>query len=365
VDAGSTLIHGLIVANSLNNRQAYPADVDPQLGVASYHSGMDITENTFVGFENRGYVLAANDWDKSSGTFGTDDYYLRPVDLGYWRNAGNRLINSDPGYRALPPHLQGNFTVEGRNFWTLAGALWDPHGLWGDPGRYWILDAPFLRDNTCKALMSRVPAGRPNGMSCAGPYYGVMGFWLNRGLVGATDRYVFHERMEVTRQDLAGQPLGRWDIEAGHNSRFLGHMRHFAALKGDEYIVRFPRFPENSVDKSAPRWVQFQVEGLKHNTDGLVVGMHFDGRLPARRVLASTNPDYPNLEGTGANSRLLLPAASKAEVLAGAGGLFWQDTANDLVWIKATPLGLAAPWAGIKPGSDEDLYRTYNIRIEP
>jgi hypothetical protein len=364
VEAG-TMKQGLIVAQSLNNRQPYPGNVDPPLGIASYHSQMDIAENTFVGFENRGYVLAANGWDKSSGTFGTDDYYIRPVEMGFWRNPGNRLIGSDAGHRALPPHLQENFSLGSGNFWTLAGALWDPHGLWGVPGRYSVLDSPFLHDSSCNALPARVPAGRTNGMSCAGPYYGVLGFWLNRGLPDATDPHVFLERLEVTRQDAVGLPLGRWDIEAGHTSRFLGHMRHFAALKGDEYIVRFPRFPEGRVDKAAPRWVQFQVEGLMRADDSLLLGVHFDGRFLPSRVLASTNPNYPNFELPAANSRLLLPAASKAEVVAGGGHLYWQDTANDLVWIKATPLGLAAPWARSTAGSDDDLYRSYSIRIEP
>jgi len=93
--------------------------------------------------------------------------------------------------------------------------------------------------------------------------------------------------------------------------------------------------------------------------------VHFDGRVPPSRVLASTNPDYPNFEPPQANSRLLQAAESKAAVVAGAGDVYWQDTANDLVWIKAAPLGLAAPWARVVAGSDRDLYRNYTIRIEP
>ena len=363
--AAGTFKHGLIVAKSLNNREPVPFNADPQLGIASYHSQMDIAENTFVGFENKGYVRTTNGADKSSGTFGTDDYYIRPVEKGFWRNAGNRLVNSDPGYRALPPHLQVNYTPESGNQWTLAGALWDPHGLWGAAGRYWVLDSPFLRDASCGPLVSQVPLGIANGLLCAGPYYGVQEFWLNRSLPEATDRYVFHEALSVTRVDSTGLVLGTWTIEPGHRSNLFGHMRHFAALRGDGYIVRFPQFPNGASVKAPPRWVQFQVEGLLGADDSVLIGMHFDGAVVPSRVLASTNPDYPVFDLPGANSRMLLPAASKAAVEAGSGGLYWQDSANHLVWIKATALGLAAPWASVLAGSDDDLYRAYSIRIEP
>jgi hypothetical protein len=364
VDAG-TLKHALVVANSLNNRQTPPSSVDPQLGIASYHSQMDVNENTFIGFENRGYVLTSPGWGKSSGTFGTDDYYVRPVEKGVWRNGGNRLIASDPGYRALPPHLQPGYTEASLNSWTLAGAIWDPHGWWGGAGRYAVLDHPFLSEASCTALTSLVPAGRPNGLSCAGPFYGVWEFWLNRGLTGATNQYSFMERLEVTRKNGAGTEVGRWVIAQGYNSNFLGNMRHFAAVKGDSYIVRFPQFPNASTNKTAPRWVQFRVDNLLGASDSVLIGMHFDGATAPRRVFASTNPDWANFSGTGQNSRLLSPAASQAAVAAGAGELYWQDAANQLVWIKLTPLGLSAPWSGVVPGSDTDLYRQYYVRIEP
>jgi G8 domain/Peptidase inhibitor family I36 len=364
VDAG-TIRFGLIVARSLNDRQAYPTNVDPQLGIASYHSQMDVTDNTFIGFHNRGYVLSSNGWDKSSGTFGTDDYYIRPVEKGFARNPNNRLLNSDPGYRALPPHLQANYTSASNNHWTLAGALWDPQGYFGAAGRYSVLDTPFLRDASCVPLLSQVPAGQANGLSCAGPYYGVNSFWLNRGLPGATGQWGLLERLEVTRLNAADQELGRWFIEQGHTSTFLGHMRHFAALRGDSYVVRFPQFPYASSNKSAPSWVQFSVENLLASGDSVMVAVHFSGTATPSRVFASTNPDYAVFSGTAQDSRLLSAATSRAAVAAGDGGLFWQDKANQLVWLKLTPLPVTAPWATAAPNADPALYRGYYLRIEP
>ena len=364
VDAG-TIKHGLIVARSLNDRQPYPAGIDPQLGVASYHSQMDITDNTFVGFENRGYLLTTNGWDKSSGTFGTDDYYIRAVEKGYLRNPNNRLINSDAGYRTLPPHLQSNYTAASNNSWTLSGAIWDPHGYVGAAGRYWVLDNPFLRDASCVTQLSQMPAGRANGLSCAGPYYGVDSFWLNRRLAGETSQWGLLERLEVTRLNAMNQEVGRWFIEQGYTSTFLGHMRHFAALRGDSYVVRFPQFPYANAIKSAPSWVQFNVENLLATSDSVMIGVHYSGKAAPKRVFASTNPDYAVFSGTARDSRLLTLAASYEAVAAGDGSLYWQDTANELVWIKLVPLGLNAPWATAAATSDRALYKGYKLRIEP
>jgi hypothetical protein len=362
VQYGSTLKQSLIVGKSLNNRQPYPAGADPQLGVASYHSQMDIAQNTFAGFDNAGYVLTTNGWDRSSGAFGTDDYYVRAVDKGFLRNPGNRLVQADPGYRALPPHLQPDYTAASNNNWTLAGAIWDPHGYWGAAGRYSVLDVPFLSAPGCVPLNSSVPAGIANGLSCPGPYYGVGGFELNRGLPGATQPYLFMETIEVTRLDAADIELGRWRVEQGYTSTFLGNMRHFAAVKGGSYVLRFPAFPDSSITKEAPRWVSMGVENLLGKADSMMLAVHYSGATTPSRVIVSTNPDYADL---GVNTRALRPAASRAEVAAGAGDRYWRDTAADLVWVKLTRLGLDAPWIGVEPGSDADLYRAYQLRIEP
>lgn len=363
---GGTFKHGLVVAASLNNRQTAPlSGLDPQLGIASYHSQMDISENTFSGFVNRGYVLTSNGWDKPSGTFGTDDYYIRPVEKGQARNLNNRLVGSDPGWRALPPHLQPNYTVASRNQWTLAGAIWDPYGMVAGAGRWWVLDHPFLRDASCTELRSVVPAGTlANGLSCAGPYYGVLDFWLNRNLPDATDRWGLLEKLVARRVSDAGQTLGQWTVEAGFDSRFIGHMRHFAAVKGGWYELSLPLFPNASATKRAPRWLQFHVENLREPGDQLLLSMPFDGATPVTRVLASTNPDFARVSGALQDSRLLSAAPTLSDLRTGPGHRYWKDNAGHRIWLKLQPLGLEAPFAGASPLSDLALYRRYAVRVE-
>jgi parallel beta-helix repeat protein len=358
--------HALVVANSLNQRQPAPACcLEPQLAIASYHSQMDISENTFSGFANRGYARTSNGWDYSSGTFGTDDYYVKPVEKGFARNVNNRLIGSDPGWRALPPHMQPNYTVASRNSWTLAGAIWDPYGHVAGANRWWVLDSPFLSDASCQPVPSSVPAGTvANGLSCAGPYYGVVDFWLDRDGPHATDRFGLLEKLVVKRYTPSGQWVADWVVEQGYDSRFLGHMRHFAALKQARYELTLPQYPQAATVKQAPRWLQFHVENLLNSGDELLLAVPFDGARTPVRVMASTNPDFARLSPPDQDSRLLTPAASLAALSQGPGHQYWEDSARQRVWLKLVPLGLEAPFAGAAALSDTALYRRYAVRIE-
>ena len=97
----------------------------------------------------------------------------------------------------------------------------------------------------------------------------------------------------------------------------------------------------------------------------LVKRIHYSGKAAPRRVLVSTNPDYPVFAGGRQDSRLLSPAPNRTAVAAGDGSLFWQDPAQELLWVKLTPLGLAAPGSGVVPGADRALDRAFALRIEP
>ena len=360
VQYGSSLKHSLIIGKSLNNTMAYPADADPQLGVASYHSQMDITQNTFAHFANAGSVVSTFGDEISSGAFGTNDLYIRPVEKGMWRNPGNRLIDSDAGYRTLPPHLQAGYTPASRLNWTIAGAVWDPYGYWSAAGRYLVFDTPFLKNPDCTLLKSAVPVDTiNNGLSCAGPYYGVGGFQLDLGLPTETNDNAFYETLDVTRLDATGNTIGNWRVEQGWTSIRLGVMRHFAAVKDGTYVVRFPEFPFNNAVKSPPKRVNLGLENMLAANDSIMLGVHFDGAAPLQRVYLS--PGHQGL--LGANSRNMVSGANLAAVSAGAGNVYWRDTANNLVWVKVVPFTTNF-WTAEVAGSDNDLYRSISLRIE-
>ena len=359
VQYGSTLKHSLVIGTSLNNAQLYPSTAEPQLAVASYHSQMDITQNVFMNFKNVGSLVNTGDRDYSSGVFGTDDYYIRPVEKGSERNMGNRLINADPGYRAKPPHLQAGYKAESKNNWTLAGAIWDPNGYWDAPGKYWVLDSPFLTAPDCTPIKSKAPINVANGRSCPGPYYGINNFRLGRDNQ-FTDQYSFLETMQVDRLAANDSVVGTWRIEDGYVSNFLGLMRHFVAFKGGTYTLRFPDYPKNATTKVSPKWVNMVVENMMATGDSFVLGVQYDGSVTPSKVHLSPG-DNGGFDVRF--TRVMTSVTSRADVAGGDGTKFWQDKANNMVWVKVTPY-TGNFWAGVEANSDADLYRVMALRIE-
>ncbi|AKJ31141.1 G8 domain-containing protein [Caldimonas brevitalea] len=335
------LTRALVIGTSLNQQTLPPSD-EPPVAFASYHSALDMHHNTVVSFP---FVAG-----KSSGVFKTDDYYLMGVDKGPVRNANNRLIQSSPGYRTLPPHMDGQ--PLNRRHWTFAGALWDPHGYWGPKGNYWVYDVPFLTSGAqCAAA---APAGQ-NGRSCDGEYYGVQSYKTD---FDPSD-YSFTSPVEVTRQDATGNTIGTWSVADGTVSTMLGHMRHFAARNGGRYVLRFPGRP-------LPRSIELSITNVYRSSDAFILAVSFDGSLDATGYLTSwhnrAEPKSWSPDTRPDHVRRFTPANSYAEVLNGNGNLVWQDRANHLVWVKVQ--GGLTPQTG-PVNSDQDLYRTYGLLLYP
>jgi len=322
-----------VVGTTANNANTAPSDRPPN-GAASYHSSCDILENAFV---NLPFVAGYN-----SGAFRTDDYYIRAVDRGLARNVNNTFVNAHPGYRTPFPAPEENF--------ARAGALWDPHGLWGAAGNYWVYDHPFYTSGSACTQVN--PSGQ-NGQSCAGPYYGVGLFYLD----DSGDVYKPTVAIEVTRED-AGNAV--FSIGNGENAPQLGWMRHFAILRGGRYVLRFP-------ERGPPRSVELILENLITSNDYAVLAIPFDGdRVP--HVFASTWRNLNEVADFGPSDarrqfvREMTAAGSVTEVANSNGTLFYRDAANDLVWVRVQG---GIPWDGTPaPNSDDDLYRPVGYRIE-
>jgi hypothetical protein len=341
-----TISNGLFVGYSLNHLSGYPITWhnSKPAAFATYNSSIDMRDNTIVNFP---FVDGA-----TSGAFSTSDYYIAGVNKGTARNPNNRLIAANAGYRTLPPHLDGK-PID-RRFWTLSGALWDPHGYWGAKGQYWVYDLPFL---TAGANCQWVePAGK-NGKSCDGEYYGIGRFKTDFD----PSEYQFVSAIEATRIDAAGNTIGTWAVQDGTNSTMLGWMRHFAARQGGNYILRFP-------GKPAPRYVAMGISNAFRASDSFVIAIAFDGSAtPSGYTLAGRefNRDDPKIDSafwaSSPSIRWFKPAASLQAIAASEGDLMWQDKANNLVWIKFKG---GMPYMASGPNSadsNEDLYRTFSV----
>ncbi|MGL4573798.1 MAG: hypothetical protein ACRCV9_03310, partial [Burkholderiaceae bacterium] len=241
----------------------------------------------------------------------------------------NHLIGSHPGYR---------YPVQTQENWTLAGALWDPHGYWGAAGNYWTYDTPFLTSGAnCTAV---APAGS-NGMSCATEYYGVGDFYTDN-----SQRYSPYMPIRATRYDAGGNVIGTWSVGDGTLAPKLGNMRHFSAMKGGRYLLEFPGYA------TPANFLQIGITNAYRADDEFVLGVPFSGAANPKVVLRNSKA-----------SRTLTAAASLADVQAGAGDKFWHDKGANTVWVKAkTPNGDA--YANQSANSDANLYRYFELRID-
>ncbi len=330
--ADGLIARSLMVGTSLNTRRPPPDDGMPPVAFATYHSTFDMRHNLVYNFV---YIPGVD-----SGTFRTDDYYYRAVEKGHVRNPQNILINSHTGYRSPRPNSN----------YALAGAIWDPNGVFGPAERYWTFDEPFLTaGTTCQQV---APEGL-NGASCVGPYYGVIGFVLD----GANARYQARMPIDVERRDAAGALLGRWVVEDGTLISDFGVMRHFAALRGGEYILRFPGSP-------LPRDVGFTLDNLHSADDTLMIAVQRTGASGAS-VYTTTHWNWTVPENAPPNptKETYVAVGSVGEVRASPGGTFFQDNANNLVWVKIRG-GLQPAWVGsTEPTTDERLYNAMHLRV--
>lgn len=345
-----TITHTLIVGSTHNTQGQDQLELPP-VGLATYHSDCSLPDNIFV---NLPAVPG-----RVSGAFAADDYYIKGVDKGLLNNAGARLINTHPGYRSPSPNTIAKGS--GLEHYTFAGALWDPHGYWGPSGNYWVLDHPFLTaDASCQAVSDPVHG---NDQSCVGPYVGVDTFVLNGEEFNDTPKT---RPLRVTREDggLSGADA-EFFVDDGFCTPALGFMRHVALKSGGTFRVDFPAgeqpadqrggggedFPCTLVGATAPpSSFRVYLSNLLDGGESVVLGVSFassatvgDGYLTASgdpttseawSCFESGCTDWRERPG-GSGFVPLAPVASKADVQSGACGAYFQDTADQRLWVKA------------------------------
>jgi hypothetical protein len=319
----------LAVGVSLNNANTWSAisSIDPVVAFASYHSSVDIAENTIVNYP---YVPGL-----PSGAFKTTDYYIDGIDRGLVRNTNNQLINSHPGYR---------YRVPAKDNFTLAGALWDANGYWGPAGNYWTYDDSFLTAGAnCSPVASPGEPTGSNGMSCDGEYYGVSSYFTEQ-----SERFSPYMPIKVSRFANDGSVVGKWEVGDGRKAPMLGQMRFFSVRRGGKYLLEFPAV--GSVTQLVPaEFLEFKITNAYRANDTFVMGVPFSG---------ATNPSVQlyNVKG-----RVSLSSTTSLAAVEASENLFWHDKPNNTVWIKfKTPNGEEYQ----NPTTpDINLYRYYEVRI--
>jgi hypothetical protein len=338
----------LIVGTSLNNASPQPHDwIGPPTALATYHSTFAITQNIIANFPQVD--------GKTSGAFATDDFYVRPVEKGMIENSGNLFINSDGGHRSdakIDEDIVANF-AQGFTHFVFAGAVWDEEGIWGTPQSWNVYDTPFYtHDASCT---DAVPAGQ-QVVNCDGLYFGVRSFILDK----ANNPFLPLMKIDVDRLDNASPDtvVGSWTVDGEElGETLLLNMRHFAARENGIYQLDFP-------ESTVPTDVSVDISNMQEDTDSFVLAVRFSGSQSAR-VYTSTlfYPGY--LEDSHANSsgtsekHNYVELSSRQAVIDSPNEVYWQDTANNLVWIKIVLNGLEQSTSV----GEVTVYNQFHLRI--
>lgn len=332
----------LAVGNSLNHLMNGTDRDDlsyslPPAAFATYHSTFDIKDNIVVSVPmEAGYA---------SGAFATNDYYIRPVEKGHIRNPNNLLIDSHPGVKL----------ESGYNHFVLAGALWDPYGIWGgNSGDYLIYDDPFFTTNLTTTPVAPGPAS--GGVLAPGPFFGFEGFVINQ----ANPRWYALMELDVERLDDNFNTVGTWTVAEGQNGGLLANMRHFATHPSDYYKLTFPSVTEVND-------VGITMTNMLADTDYQVIAIEYSGNYTVNQIYATTVWDYEGEESAPASAtkHIYQQVACLSDVVnAPVGEVYWQDAENDLVWIKVRG-GITPDWSPgtYAPDSDEEQYRNTYLRV--
>ncbi len=291
---------------------------------ATYHSTFDIKNNIAINFP-----MEAN---KRSGIFATEDYYTRPVEKGQIRNTNNMMIASHPGVKLRSEYAH----------FTLASAVWDPYGIWGPAEQYFVYDDPFLTYGLTKTIVQ--PGPEVGGVSVPGPFYGFLAFTLNDANEPWADIMAIHvERLDQNRNEIA-----TWSVAGTYHGELLDHMRDFAAHPSGIYELTFPE------ETSDPVSFEMGVENMLTSDDQVLVGIQFEGTVsPVVEMMAYDHPLYQYEE-----------LASFDAVRNSQEGTYWQDSANNRIWVKI----VGGHWSFYTDNNDdaepdERLYETTRLRI--
>ena len=355
VRSGSTLRDALVIGSSLNN--ATPFNDPHRRAIASYHFHLDIVDLTAVNYAYTGHTIASNGHKVyGGGVLELSDLYLNPIALQTQRATGWRLINSFAGYRT-PSAWFDPYPVShpgGDRHWSISGALWDPHGYWGPAGNYLVPDDPFYRHGLSSYQMAA--PGQGNGLSTPHRFFGLG--HITPGENGSMWALSCPEAVRLERLNANGAVVGQHVIGDAATT-LLFRFKHFGVQQGGRYRMVLPTLnPPND-------YFNLTVDNGWRADDWFVIGLPWAGNWPVAGRIDSGNAGGSltwSLQ-QGITRLLHSSGTSLADVLADpTGETMWQDSQNDLVWVKHVG-GLTLNVPNYDGVSDDSLFRRHQLRL--
>lgn len=361
-DNKSLGINFLMVGESLNNATSRYASSYAS-AFATYHEFMNFPNAMAVNFQFVDGVLFDDRFvEVGGGLFRMNDLYTRPL-YTFGLNTNVRRINTPASFQTRSANIDGNPLQSSLNpaiyrNYSLAGAIYDSEGLFVQAGKYWVPDLPFFTSGAT-GITQVAPSGL-NGVQVDDRFYGVNGF--NHTYDSSAD-YMNNLPLLVQREDVStGAEIGRWEIGDGNLHSFFGRFRHFAAKQNGRYKITFPGNMANTV-------CGFIVDAQYDATSKFLVGVHFDGTVPAKVIMRAlqwasfTGVNVP-VDSYDSYARILTPAADMAAINADTTGtIYWQDTANNYVWFQVVTKGIADNYSYPVDG-ENNRYRNVQIAVK-
>lgn len=350
---GAIMSSALLIGASLNNGTPFPNS--RRTAIASYHHEMNFVDMTAINYPYRGPTMTGNgQFVYGGGVFDSSDLYVYAIGLGHKRNQRWNLINSHAGYITPPPYFDG-FPLQvgsGFRYWSLPGAIWDPHGYWSSAaGNYIVPNVPFY----AYGLTSSSPVPQTQMLSTPDVFYGV-----NLIQVDNDQQYISSLRtMRMARLDNNNSEVAHHLIGSPTQSLFLPGFRHFTVAQNGRYRMTFP-------GESLPtRSLFMELHNAYRATDTFVIGLPWPGSIPAAgRVHSGYGADPVAGVSQGRVRHFQRTGSNLNDVLADpTGRVMWQDAANNTVWIKH--VGGLVWQSGAAPDSDQDLARPQLLYIVP
>jgi hypothetical protein len=339
------LLESFVFNESLNVTTRTNSHLALRRGTASYHTTLVPRYCLFHGFSavypadtvspttpNVGYSLmfSPGGVEKAQCSIAMEDLYMQNPEMGFVNAVGNLFSSGTPGALSRQWSVRIYHTGQAPNGnWdgNTTAAVWDPHGWWGPAGNYVVYRHPFFTHG-----LSTYQDIEDNPYSVSTPDR-LMGFrYLSLANTASSEiRRTF--AFTMSKLDSSFAPVAELtfsdtsSINSGLNDKKLSMFQRNGIYK--------------MVSAATPTYgIRYQIENAPTINDAVTVGVNFSGAVPAR-VYGMTNTTYSYATGFSASDLAarygvnFTAVSSKEAVVASNGDTYFQDTANNMVWIKS------------------------------
>lgn len=355
VQIGSVIKSTLLVGESLNNEVSRYISTYGS-GMSSYHELLTPSDCLIVNMPfypndgvNTGAYGCNNPSMQGAGFLRMTDLYTQAI-TSFARNgvfSGLKMVNSYFGYRAKPPYYDGQSmdsptpsNPNAKRNWGFSTAVIDKCNLFNNgTDKTYIFDLPSNQFFTFNAA-NLVP--EPS----SGPYIGANGQRTTSRYIGILPECILglpaNPTVDITNYEMTierfngSTSVGTYYIGPGNQASQLGIMKHWSAQVGGKYVMKFG---------TALPTVYFTmiITYAENSSDVTYIAIPWNGSTPVSTVTITKGSYGPFARTPTAgevqqgqarylnNTGMTSESSLTSDV---SGDKFWQDTANNLVWVQ-------------------------------